>query len=463
MPSIRQFLDGLRTSAPEPIRWIQGGVFFCHLEELAPGLPEDEVASLAELTLEELSPFPVEQLAWGYLHDAERSRLFIYAAFRDTLRLRGESADGWVRDPYVLPDFLPLLLREEMGAAQARFFLSGETLSAALFRADEPYPGAVLCEPVGLSDAAAEVEGDLADPDADEEAAASTEVAEVTQEMLEAAQARLFSQFDRRVYPPVPAITVLNGIDLDTKEGGVVFKLGQFGRTDGKSPIGDDETFSLKSDNALWQADVRDADFKRRERSQRKLAGKLWVATQVAAALALLLIVLEGSLLVFGHFATQREVAQAEMQEEVDVLLTRKDNLSLMKQFSGRVFEPFQLLRVLHKPMPSDFYFQNAFITRPDRARIQARFAQGSGSILLVNEYVEQLEATGLFNEIEESSTVRGPDVFLDLEAVFKAPEEFPEQLSYQAPQPSTQEQPGRGNATTALLQSLQGGNAPVN
>ncbi|MGF1448092.1 MAG: hypothetical protein ACFB20_01595 [Opitutales bacterium] len=464
MPKIRQFLDGLRTSAPEPIRWIQGGVFFCHLEELAPGLPEDEVASLAELTLEELSPFPIEQLAWGYLHDAEQSRLFLYAAFHDTLRLQGESVDGWVRDTYVLPDFLPLLLRTETAPAQARFFLSGQTLSAALFRAGEPYPDAVLCEPLTLP--ADEAEAPLAtEDDTSEELppAAIDDAGEVSPEAIDAAQARLFSQFDRRVYPPLREVSVLVRSHLDRKEGGAAFERGTYRQSNAEAPAEDTETISLKGDNAVWQADVRKGDFKRRERSQRKLAGKLWIATQVAAALVLLLIVLEGGLLVFGHFAGERQAAQADMQDEVDVLLTRKDNLSLMQQFSGRVFEPFQLLRVLHQPMPSDFYFQNAVIARPDRARIQARFAQGSGSIALVNRYVEELESTGLFNRIEESSTVRGPDVFLDLEAEFKAPEDFPEQLSYQPPQPNTEPEPGRGNATAALLQSLQGGNAPAN
>ncbi|MGF1485067.1 MAG: hypothetical protein ACFBZ8_11965 [Opitutales bacterium] len=462
MPSFRQFLDGLRTSAPEPIRWIPGAVFFCHLEELAPGLPADEVASLAELTVEELSPFPIEQLAWGYLHNAEKSRLFLFAAFRESLRQEGESPDAWVRDTFVFPDFLPALVRDTTGPAQARFFLTDSSLTAALHRAGEVYPDTVLSEPLEVPQIPDEGEDDPA------------ETVEITPDApspqaIEAAQARLFGQFDRRTYPPSGDILTLAKVELRKKEAGVALHISR--HDDIKSSIGDTaepasdaEIVTLPDETALWQADIRQSDFKRRERAQRKLAGKLWVATQVAAALALLLLVLEGALGVFGIFATEQTVAQAEMQTEVDVLLQRKDNLALMQQFSGREFEPFQFLRVLQRPMPNDFYFRNAFVTRPDKARIQARFNEGSGSIALVNQYIERLEATGLLEKVQFDSKVSGPQVFLDLTAEFKSAEEFPDQLSFQAPQPNTNAGDNASeNATTALLERLRRETAPVN
>jgi hypothetical protein len=44
---------------------------------------------MAELALEELSPFPLESLAWGFVRAPGEERLFLYAAYRERLRQSG--------------------------------------------------------------------------------------------------------------------------------------------------------------------------------------------------------------------------------------------------------------------------------------------------------------------------------------------------------------------------------------
>ena len=50
------------------------------------GLKPKELEEIAELSVEEISPFNLEQLNWGYYFNEVSNRVFIYAAFDQKLR-----------------------------------------------------------------------------------------------------------------------------------------------------------------------------------------------------------------------------------------------------------------------------------------------------------------------------------------------------------------------------------------
>ena len=61
--------------------------FYTELLELPIGLDAEEIQNYAEYTLEDSSPFPVEQLYWGFLTNQEdASCMLLYAAYKPRLK-----------------------------------------------------------------------------------------------------------------------------------------------------------------------------------------------------------------------------------------------------------------------------------------------------------------------------------------------------------------------------------------
>lgn len=93
-------------AAQPDVRIVPAEFFFVEEVEVPTAVTPDELADYAELSMEGLAPFPLEQLRWGFLTAADGRRLLIYAALNDRL-LRAGYKDlqsySWV-----LPDFAPL-------------------------------------------------------------------------------------------------------------------------------------------------------------------------------------------------------------------------------------------------------------------------------------------------------------------------------------------------------------------
>ena len=94
------------TAAPT-VQFVPGDFFFMRRFDLPAGMEPGEVAGFVELQLEELSPFPLDQLHHGFLRAADGSAVFAYAAYRR--RLPAGQADSWNAALFVLPDFAPAL------------------------------------------------------------------------------------------------------------------------------------------------------------------------------------------------------------------------------------------------------------------------------------------------------------------------------------------------------------------
>ena len=90
----------------ESVLLLPGHLFFVESVELPPALETDEVADFAELSIEGIAPFPIEQLNWGFLYSEGASSILIYATHRDRLKQIGvQDIDQYV---WVLPDFAAL-------------------------------------------------------------------------------------------------------------------------------------------------------------------------------------------------------------------------------------------------------------------------------------------------------------------------------------------------------------------
>ena len=80
--------------------------FFTEKVEVPPALTPAELADFAELSMEAIAPFPLDQLRWGFLITPDGQYLLIYSALKDRLQLAGHAElESYT---WVLPDFATL-------------------------------------------------------------------------------------------------------------------------------------------------------------------------------------------------------------------------------------------------------------------------------------------------------------------------------------------------------------------
>ncbi|MGH8017473.1 MAG: hypothetical protein ACREIA_04170, partial [Opitutaceae bacterium] len=119
-----------QASAEPPVVFAPGDFFFVRRFDLPAGIAAGEIAGFVELQLEELSPFPLEQVYHGHAVASDGSGVFVYAAY--SRRFEPEHAERWSRALFVLPDFAPalrlrfdrpavVLFRSEAGLTVLRF------------------------------------------------------------------------------------------------------------------------------------------------------------------------------------------------------------------------------------------------------------------------------------------------------------------------------------------------------
>ena len=99
--------------APEPesvplpdVLVLPAEYFFIEKVEVPAALSPAELSDFAELSMEAVSPFPLDQLRWGFSSAPDGQHLLIYAALKDRLKVAGHTElESYT---WVLPDFTSL-------------------------------------------------------------------------------------------------------------------------------------------------------------------------------------------------------------------------------------------------------------------------------------------------------------------------------------------------------------------
>ena len=80
-------LAGIREKLPEQqVGLVPGDAFFVRKIDLPPGVSGEDLSAFIQLDLEGNSPFPMDQLAWGYLQHEDSPHAFVYASPRARLK-----------------------------------------------------------------------------------------------------------------------------------------------------------------------------------------------------------------------------------------------------------------------------------------------------------------------------------------------------------------------------------------
>ena len=382
---------------------IPGEHFFCECISCPESVEEKEIEDLVLGVLEkdEFSPYPVDQLAWGFYNSPESNHIFLFATPFSKLRNLGwQNLELFRR---VFPSFVSLF-GVNFEKPTTRLLLHEETLSAGCFEKECPVPKAIFSFPI--------------DPE-DEEA-------------LGIARGKLLSLVDLEHYDVEADILVLEEF-FRTKDG--------FFKFEHKWLVGKDPKLELEQNvllgaDKLWKVDLRPPVFKETEQKRSRFSRLRWQAMVswglgMAAVLVLLAGVSYLKVISSGKAAdAQRMYAEVPKVREDQKLLEklRQNKLGGIDVFGalGRLGNQ----RGFGQDGP-ELWFSQAHFESRNEVKLEG---QGK-NVEAINTFIENLEKNKVANirknrsgeEIREIESDGGKTTF---EIEFDLMEELPKQAA---------------------------------
>lgn len=353
------YLDQLRQRLPDrQTALVPGNVFFCRRVDLPEGLSWQETSAFIELFLESHAPFPLEQLAWGFLSDPRSPFAFLYATPRSRLKALGIELPGTAVQ--IFPGFVSLF-GPTVDRPTLRFVVQNGVLSAIHLESGNPVPAQVVSQPLAgewLSDEA----------------------------LLKARDASLEGHRDPDLQVE-DGLWLVEGIEL-TSDLQTRFSLRHVAATSPLAPLGN--TLPLSTE-ALWAADLRDGAFASKESRTRHRSQLVWKSLRFATAAAILLIV--GQLLSL-MVATYDRWIERDLQA-LEPKATRVENkLTLADRLTRSTKEdmrPFLLLEAINPERPASIFYNDVRIRSFEQLEIEGQSVQGVSPVNAFADAIEKL------------------------------------------------------------------------
>lgn len=339
-------------SEPSPVLLVPGHLFFVDRIELPDSLERSELDDFAELSLESLAPFPVEHLYWGYLYSESSGNILLYATYKDRLKAQGfKDLESYL---WVLPDFATLF-GSSFPETTTVELIHEASLSRMVFAKGEVLPQVVDSKAI--------------DAQAPETAAADT------------------------------LQLCLQSTEL-SENGLPTFHFEPMGSSSGESTA--NFPHLSPSENALWRADIRSSDFKKTERSARKLTARIARATGYCVLFALFMILLEGALFLAGLWLERQDALIAAQAPEVRRIEDKQSLMNKLDQVAQNELRPIAILGALNDPRPEGVYFTSTVTEGQNRIIIDGI----ANTITELNNYIAALLASGNFQQPERERTL---------------------------------------------------------
>lgn len=345
--------DSLRRKLPDQsLLLLPGECFYTRSFLLPEGIAPDDIAAFAELSLEGVSPYPMEHLAWGFFHLPPSRRILVYATSLGRLREIGyETLAGFYQ---VLPSFIPLF-GQTRERPTALFLGQGRTLSLLFLEADDPVPTRILSRPLPAA-ASEPSEGDW-----------------------ENARDALWREAAPEGYVSEPGLWLAG--PLEAHDRSLVCRLRRT-KPAGAAEIVHELPFSPAT---IWQVDLRDAAYAGLQRKERALSDRVWVGARAAVyTLAVLLFLQVSERALWGANRWRAATVEAR-REEVRKIENEHDLMQRIEQFSVEALKPFAMLNALNENRPATVYFLRAQSDGWNRLKIEGQ----ANTLDEVNRFVD--------------------------------------------------------------------------
>lgn len=338
-----------------------------------------ERTSLIELAVESHSPFPLEQIFWGYYPEPSSQQALLYMGLKEQFAVR-ESAIGSAQ--YAFPAFLAAVVaKSEYNGIQ--LFADDYGLSALWFEANNPLPRKVLSRRWSAF-------------------GVDTPPLEDSDVLLKIV--RTWTQ-DLQVFTDVlvnDRLIRLSGLQLESSST-LHLSLDSLDWQNG-SEI---ETLSktLKGDT-LYACDIRDETQIQKLKTKALASHRLWRALQVSGILAVSLGLLAIGLLLSGQALKRQEDRLKKQASAVEQVNQKEILLESLDLFSIAALQPFEALGRMNRVRPDALYFTSleaGAYREAEHEEFSIKLRAVASSAAQADTFTAQLQADPLFSQVRLS------------------------------------------------------------
>jgi hypothetical protein len=373
---------------PMRVAMLRSEAFFCRLIDVPAGTQASDVGGLAQLELESRAPFPVENLAWGFVTSGGAA--LVFAATQERASAGLEKGLDPLR--FALPAFLPFCLETPHSESAVSICVCGDSASALFFDAGKSLPSKIVS--CGLP------EGVRSD-----DYAALLKARPAILEKLGVAREKWLSEEIR---------VLRKGVDAGEEK--VVFKIGIV------APSRVAESEAVISGDALWNADVRGRTFAASARASRRRDFFAWMAFASAGCVLAAAFI---ALLASSAFSIAARVYRSEAgasRDEVEELQNKADFASSLEAATERELKPFSMIAAANMKRPHGLCFDKVSSSDWNILRIEGRAERAE----VVQTYIEELGKDANVREVRTLRTASsGGLATYDIEVVFKPLEDI--------------------------------------
>jgi hypothetical protein len=359
-------------------------IFFTRLIPLPEGTLPTEISSFAQLQVEAIAPFPIENLSWGYSTDGKN--VLIYASTQD--RAASFAPNGLDKVWNAFPAFLPFVIQSAPAEDTAYLAIGGGSASLLSFRAGETLPFKIQsCRIAG-------------------ETPLSTD-----EEILASRPAILAGLCGADTPKVEEGVRYLQGVNdhSDTRTSFITRKI--TGATPAEAPL----HISI-SGEPLWNADIRGRVFATATSDQRKQSSILWKAFAAACIAACVLVFATIGLAAVKTTGAVYRAIVKHHASEVELLQNKADFAGNLESVTEREMKPFSMLALANSKRPAGVYYDQASTTSWNTLHLSG----GAQRSELIQGYIEDLGKDPNVHEVRtlRTATSGGSSTF-DIEIVF--------------------------------------------
>lgn len=381
---ISKSLGRLREKLPDRrVGLAPADVFFCRKVDLPENLSWEDKYAYIELALEGNAPFPMEQLAWGFLEHKETPFAFVYAT--PASRLRRIDIDPAENFFQLFPGFITLF-GDTFDKPTIRFLCQNGVISALHLEARHPVPVKIISRRV-----AAEL---------------------MTDDTLLEARRHLEDSLHTDGYTVEDGLWLGEGLEIQPDER-IRFR---HRHVCGGTPQGIRDTVLDLPEQSLWAADLRDSAYAARERVTRRRSRLIWKSLNAAVIAAIILLLFQlGTAGLSAYNAIQEQNLQ-----ELEPLAVRVENkLTLAERLTRSTEEdlkPFLLMEAINPLRPDAIFFDDVRSEAYNQLEIEGQSAEG---VTPVNAFADSIKQLEFVQSVENNSRTRNNQTSFELIITF--------------------------------------------
>jgi len=365
--------------------------FFTRKVELPEGLGWEDRLAFIQLNLEGNSPFPMEQLVWGFFENPETPWAFVYAT--PWSRLRRLDFDDPSKYFQLYPGFISLY-GESHTEPTIRFLSQNGILSALYFQAQHTVPEKIISRKI-----TAEL---------------------LTDEILLRSLANFKATLKSDGYTCEDGLWMGEGVTILSSDN-IRFRHRHIveGTPQGLRNI----TLSL-SEDALWAADLRDNVLATQERNIRKRSGIIWKSLRVATWTVILLILFQLSNVGLSAFNFFRQNVLDEMEPRATRVENKLTLAQRLTQSTEEDLKPFLLMESINPLRPDSIYFEKVRSRAYNQLQIEGRSMEG---VTPVNAFADSIFQLPEVQNVQNNSQTRNEQTSFEFLITFSGMPPEPE------------------------------------